>query len=90
MDVGQEPRHLARIAAKGPGHVAAAALSPDGNALAFCEAGPGSLRLFRLSSSPVSPHSAEYSCLCPFLQWQQFQSLAFLQAPLLDYQYVFS
>ena len=66
MDVGQEPRHLARIAAKGPGHVAVAAMSPDGRAVAFCEAGPGSLRLFRLTSAPVSPDavnsSIQYGC----------------------------
>ncbi|CAL8461915.1 g1446 [Coccomyxa elongata] len=54
VDVGQEPRHLARIAAKGPAHVAAAAMSADGAAIAFCQADPESVRLFRLAVAPGS------------------------------------
>ncbi len=61
VDVGQEPRHLARIAAKGPAHVAATAMSADGAAIAFCQADPESVRLFRLAAAPVSQRCCSVS-----------------------------
>ncbi|CAL5222772.1 g5185 [Coccomyxa viridis] len=49
VDVVQEPLHLAHIRAKGPGHLSAAAISPNGQLIAFSDAAAGSLRLYRLS-----------------------------------------
>lgn len=49
VDVASEPAHLARITAKGPGHIAAAAMSAAGQHVAFAEAGRDSTRLFRLT-----------------------------------------
>ena len=54
VDVVQEPLHLAHIRAKGPGHICAAAISPDGQLIAFSGAAAGSLRLYRLSRAEVS------------------------------------
>ena len=53
VDVVQEPLHLAHIRAKGPGHISAAAISPDGQLVAFSGAAAGSLRLYRLSRADV-------------------------------------
>ena len=53
VDVVREPLHLAHIRAKGPGHISAAAISPDGRLAAFAGAAAGSLRLFRLSTADV-------------------------------------
>ena len=53
MDVVREPRHLAHIRVKGPGHISAAAASPDGQLVAHAGAAAGSLRLYRLSAVEV-------------------------------------
>ena len=55
MDVVSEPLHLAHIRAKGPEHISAAAVSPDGQLIAFAGAAAGSLRLYRLSRMEVRP-----------------------------------
>ena len=57
LDVAREPAHLARIAAQGPGHIAAAALSAAGQHVVFAEAGPDSTRLFRLACEVRCTHS---------------------------------
>ena len=53
MDVVREPLHLAHIRAKGPEHISAAAISPDGQLVAFAGAAAGSLRLYTLSRVEV-------------------------------------
>ena len=53
MDVVREPLHLAHIRAKGPEHISAAAVSPDGQLVAIAGAAAGSLRLYRLSRMEV-------------------------------------
>lgn len=53
VDVVREPLHLAHIRAKGPEHISAAAVSPDGQLIAFAGAAVGSLRLYRLSRMEV-------------------------------------
>jgi hypothetical protein len=63
VDVAQEPAHLARITAKGPGHIAAAAMSAAGQHVAFASAGPDSTRLFWLACE-VRCHCLE-SCIPP-------------------------
>ena len=55
VDVVQEPLHLAHIRAKGPGHISTAAISRDGQLIAFAGAAAGSLRLYRLSRADVRP-----------------------------------
>ena len=54
VDVVKEPLHMAHIRAKGPEHIATAAISPDGQLVAFAGAAVGSLRLYRLPMADVS------------------------------------
>ena len=62
VDVVQEPLHVAHIRAKGPGHISAAAISPDGRLAAFAGAAAGSLRLFRLGSADVRTYPCAIEC----------------------------
>lgn len=54
VDVVKEPLHMAHIRVKGPEHIATAAVSPNGQLVAFAGAAAGSLRLYRLSRGDVS------------------------------------
>ena len=55
MDVVKEPMHLAHIRAKGSDHICTAAMSADGQLVAFAGAAFGSMRLYRLSRADVRP-----------------------------------
>ena len=56
VDVLRGPRHLARIAIRGPHHVLAAAASPDGALVAVSDA--SCVRLFRVRPCTASNHAS--------------------------------
>jgi hypothetical protein len=64
VDVRDGPRHLARIALKGPHHVLAVAASPDGALLAVSDA--ASVRLYQARAlKRQAPLADERGCWAP-------------------------